>query len=124
MMRTAANLIALILTLAVATAIAGWWTVPVVAFVWTLASPRRAAVFYASFAGAVAWGSLLAWMARTAPVGAVDALMASIMDVPERAIIALTLAYAALLAGTAALVAQAIRPPNRRVRVLDRPMLP
>ncbi|HKS06696.1 MAG TPA: hypothetical protein VJR92_10320 [Gemmatimonadaceae bacterium] len=116
MMRAVANLIAFTLTLIITTVFVGWWTVPVVAFVWTLATPRRAAVIYAAFAGAMAWGALLSWMSRTAPIGAVDSLMAQIMDVPQRSIVMLTLAYAALLAGSAALVAQSIRPPVRTPR--------
>jgi hypothetical protein len=111
-MRAIVNLVALILTLIVATVFVAWWAVPVVAFAWTLATPRRAAVFYAAFAGATAWGALLSWMSRSAPIGQVDALMAQIMDVPERSIVLLTLTYAALLAGSAALVAQSIRPPR------------
>ena len=115
-MRAVVNVIALTLTLIVATVFVAWWTVPVVSFVWTLAAPRRAAVFYAAFSGAAAWGALLAWMSRSAPIGDVDALMSRIMDVPERSIVLLTLAYAGLLAGSAALVAQSIRPPQRTVR--------
>ena len=112
MMRTIRNLVALILTIAVATAIAGWWAVPLVSGMWTLAAPRRAAVIYAAFAGAAAWAALLIWAARAGPIGGVDALLTPIMNLPPRALIGLTLLYAALLAGAAALLAQAIRPPT------------
>lgn len=111
-MRAVANLIALILTLSIATVVLGWWSVPVVAGVWTLAARRRAAVIYASFAGAAAWGSMLLVIARVGPVGAVDGLLAQIMHVPQHALIELTMLYGALLAGSAALLAQAIRPPG------------
>lgn len=109
-MRALANLVALILTIAIATVVVGWWTVPVIAGIWTLAAPRRAAVIYAAFAGAAAWGVTLLLIARVGPVGAVDGLLAQIMNVPPRTLIGLTLAYGALLAGSAALLAQAIRP--------------
>jgi hypothetical protein len=109
-MRALANLIALILTLAIATVVVGWWSVPVVAGLWTLAAPRRAAVIYASFAGAAAWGTMLLLIARVGPVTAVDSLLAQIMNVPPHALIEFTVLYGALLAGSAALLAQSIRP--------------
>jgi len=109
-MRALANLVALILTIAIATALVGWWSVPIVAGIWTLAAPRRAAVIYASFAGASAWGSMLLLIARGGPVGELNALLSQIMNVPGWGLIALTIAYGALLAGSAALIAQSIRP--------------
>lgn len=109
-MRALGNLVALVLTLAIATVVVGWWAVPLVSGIWTLAAPRRAAVLYASFAGAAAWGAMLLVIARGGPVGAVDALLARIMNVPSHTLTGLTLMYAALLAGSAALLAQALRP--------------
>jgi hypothetical protein len=112
-MRTLANLLALALVLALTTIVAGWWTIPIVSGLWTLAAPRRAAVLYAVAAGAIAWGALLLWTARAGPVGAVDTLLAQMLHIPPRALIGLTMLYASLLSGAAALVAQAIRPVNR-----------
>ncbi len=109
-MRALVNLLALIVVLAVATVVAGWWAVPLVAGLWTLAAPRRAAVIYAAIAAAIAWGALLAWTSRIGPVGAVDGLLARIMNLPRGGLVGLSLFYAALLAGAAALLAQAIRP--------------
>jgi hypothetical protein len=111
-MRVFVNIVALVLTFSVATVLGGWWTVPLVSGLWTLAAPRRAAVLYATFAAVLAWGALLVWTARGGPVGAVDRLLAQIMNLPSHAMIGLTLLYAALLAGSAALLAQAIRPPT------------
>lgn len=108
-MRQLANLLALTAVLAVATVLIGWSAVPVVAAVWVYSMPRRGAVIYAAVAGALAWGGLLLWYARSAPIGAADALVTEILGVPARSLIVLTLAYAALLSGSAALVAQWIR---------------
>jgi hypothetical protein len=82
-MRALANFLALVFALSVATAVAGWWTVPLVSGLWTLAAPRRAAVIYAAFAGALAWASLLAWTARAGPVGALDRLLAQAIRPPR-----------------------------------------
>lgn len=109
-MRALGNLITFTLALAVATVLVGWWAVPVVAALWTILTPRRAAVIYAAFAGAMSWASLLMLQARGGPVGAVDRLVAQLLNVPGRTLIVLTLLYAALLAGSAALLAQALRP--------------
>ena len=119
-MRALVNLVALALALALATVVVGWWTVPLVSGVWTLAAPRRAAVIYAAFAGAIAWGSLLTWTARVGPVGALDRLLAQVMNMPRGGVIGLTLLYAALLAGSAALLAQAFRPAKFRPTAVPR----
>ncbi len=107
-MRTLASLLGLTLALAAATAIAGWWTVPVVAALWTVLLPRPGAALYAAIAGVFAWGALLLWSAQSAPIGALDILLTKILGVPAGGPIVLTLAYAGLLAGSAAMVAQAI----------------
>jgi hypothetical protein len=110
-MRDTLNLLLLTAALALATVVAGWWAVPVVAGVWTFVAPRRGAVLYAAAAGAFAWGALLVWYGRSAPVGGVDALLTQLLSVPANSFTALTLVYAALLAGSAALVAQSFRAP-------------
>jgi hypothetical protein len=115
-MKFAATWLGLALTIAVATAIAGWWTVPVVSAVWTLALPRRGGIMIAAFSGATAWGSLLLMPGRDGPIGAVDRVLAGTMQLPPGAGIGLTLAFAALLAGAAALVSQSIRPVEGRRR--------
>jgi hypothetical protein len=112
MMRSLALLLGLVLLIAAGTAFVGWWTVPIVAGVWTLAFPRRGAVLYAAFAGALAWGALLLQASRSGPIGQLDALLSGVMSLPPRFPLLLTLSYAALLAGAAALIAQAIRPPK------------
>lgn len=88
----------------------GWWTVPLIAGAWTLIFPRRASVLSAAVAAIVAWSALLAIASRSGPVGELAELLAQILGITSAALLAVTVAYAALLAGAAALLAQAIRP--------------
>ena len=104
----------LALVTALATVFAGWWTVPVIAAIWTLVAPRRGSVLSAALGAAVAWAALLAIAARSGPVAALADLMGQILNASAAAVIALTVAYGALLAGSAALVAQSVRPAATR----------
>jgi len=97
---------------AAGTVLAGWWTVPLVAAAWTLVFPRRASVLSAAVAAMVAWSALLALASQSGPVGELAALLAQILGITSAALLAVTVAYSGLLAGAAALFAQAIRPPS------------
>jgi hypothetical protein len=108
--------LALAALLVLATLAGGWWMVPVVSFLWTLVAPRRGNVIYASFAGALAWGAILMAVSREGSVPSVDHIVGSVMRVPGNALMGLTLLYAALIAGAAALIAQSIRPPRPAAR--------
>lgn len=101
------------LVTALATVLIGWWTVPVIAFVWTMVVPRRGAVLSAAIGAGVAWTTLLVIAANGGPLIELATLLGQILSVSGSAVLTLTVAYAALLAGSAALVAQAIRPPAR-----------
>jgi hypothetical protein len=116
-MRILAAWIGLALVIAVTTALLGWWTVPVVSALWTLALPRRGGVIIAALSGAAAWGTLLLLLRRDGPVGEVDRVLSGTLQLPPGAAVGLTLAYAALLAGAAALVAQSLRPVTTTSRV-------
>jgi hypothetical protein len=111
--------IGLTIAIAIATVVLGWWTVPVVSAIWTLAMPRRGGVTLAAFSGATAWGVLLLIVRRDGPVGALDSILSAVLQMPPRAGIALTVLYAAVLAGSAALIAQSLRPPARRRRTTE-----
>jgi hypothetical protein len=110
MMRMTMRLLALTAAIICGTVFVGWWTVPVVSGAWTLASPRRGNVLQAATAGAFAWGALLIIAYRGGPVGALDQILAQIMQVPRWSLLWLTVAFGSLLAGSSALLAQAIRP--------------
>jgi len=89
---------------ALATAAFGWWTVPLIAVVWgALARTLRGASLIAAIAAAAAWGALLLWGAVHGPVRMLAIELAGVMHVPAVALVAVTLAFPAVLAwsGTA-----------------------
>jgi hypothetical protein len=102
------------MVIAVATVVAGWWTVPIVGALWAFVLPRRGGILIAVFSGAAAWGLLLLILRVKGPVGAVDRVLAGTLQMPPGAGVGLTLVFAALLAGSAAMVAQSLRPPEKR----------
>ncbi|MBL8997400.1 MAG: hypothetical protein KJZ74_02595 [Gemmatimonadales bacterium] len=94
---------------AVLTWAVGWWTVPIVSA--ALAFVRRqdaATPLLAAGAAMLAWGLLLAGSALTAPVGEVMRVVGTAMGVGAAALLALTLAFAGLLAASAAALTRAI----------------
>ncbi len=109
-MKILAMWLGLALAIAAATVVAGWWMVPLVSLAWTLAMPRRGGVLVAALSGAAAWGLLLLLVRRNGPVGVLDGVLSGTLQLPAGGAIALTLVFAGLLAGSAALVAQSIRP--------------
>jgi hypothetical protein len=105
-------LFSLVAGIVAGTVLFGWWTVPVVSAALTLAMPRRGGVMIAAFGGALAWAFLLMLVRRNGPVGALDRVLSGTLQMPPGSGIALTIVYAALLAGAAALIAQSIRVPR------------
>jgi spore maturation protein SpmB len=99
---------------AAATALVGWWGLPIVTGVWTVALPRRGSIVAAVLAGAAAWAILLAVAARSGHVGEMATLLGEILGTTGGAVIVLTLTFGALLAGSAALLARGINPPVAR----------
>jgi hypothetical protein len=99
---------------AVGTVLVAWWAVPIISAIWALALPRRGGVLTATAAGACAWGLLLAVAARNGRIDDVAELTGAILGTSALAVVALTVLYGALLAGSAALVARAIIPVTAR----------
>ena len=92
---------------AAATAVGGWWTIPVLAAVWVRVLPRDAATATLCALGAASgWALLLAWDAAHGPVGTVARRVGGVFMLPGWGFVALTLLFAALLAATAAAVAR------------------
>ena len=89
----------------------GWVSVPVVAAAWAWIRRTDAAVpLMAALAGAAAWGVLLLLPAVTGgAVSRVADLVGQAMQVGGGPLIALTIAFAALLAGSAAGVVRGVR---------------
>lgn len=102
------NTALLALILALGTVFAGWWSVPLLAAIWTLALPSRGSAISAGVAGGLAWAGLLLLSARNAPVTNLANVLGQIMSVSGASLLTMTVAYAALLAGAAALVASTV----------------
>lgn len=114
-MRVAAAFLFLTLAFAAAS-ILGWWAIPVTAAVWGIMRPvvQRPAIFAASTA-ALAWTGWLVVDALS-PRGDFSGLavrLGGIFSLPAPALLAITVLFAALLAGSAAYVAGAIAPARK-----------
>jgi hypothetical protein len=105
--RFIARVILLAISFGIGTWILGWWSVPVLAAVaGGLARdiPRQAIA--AGVAAAVAWGALLAWTAITGSVWSFSRVVGGAVGVSGPLLILLTLLFPAVLAWSAAAVAQ------------------
>jgi hypothetical protein len=91
---------------ALATSLAGWWLIPVLAAVWVRAFPRTDLPATTCGLGAASgWGLLLLVNAAQGPAGMVARRAGGVFLVPGWAFVGLTLLFGALLASTAAIVA-------------------
>ncbi|HEV2643701.1 MAG TPA: hypothetical protein VGT98_13385 [Candidatus Elarobacter sp.] len=106
MLRVLAHVAVLASAIGVTTAWLGWWSVPMVAFVYGAVSRNvRARWAIAGASAVIAWADLLALMdIRGAHVGAISARVASVVGMPAAALVAVTLVFAALLAAPAAVL--------------------
>ncbi len=101
--------------MATLTWVVGWWMVPVVAAILTIVRREDAAApLLAAGAGVLAWGLVLALVARGAPAGSVALTVGRALRLGPTALVAVTLAYGGLLAGSAAVLARALATPRRR----------
>lgn len=92
---------------AAGTAIAGWWTVPVLAVVWVRALPHLPAPVRTCMAGAaLGWAVLLGRAALGGPVGVLARRAGGVLHLPGWGLILVTLLFPALLAGVAARTAR------------------
>ncbi len=114
-MRTLSWAVLLVGAFALATALFGWWTVPVLAAAGALWNPNpRRAAFASAGAAALAWALLLLWTARAGRVGNLAGKLGASFGVPALAVVALTLVFPALLAGSATSLALALRGARHR----------
>jgi len=92
---------------AAATAVAGWWAIPVLAAVWARVLPGATATATTCGLGAASgWALLLVWDAAHGPVGAVARRVGGVFQLPAWGFVGVTLLFAALLAATAAAAAR------------------
>jgi len=89
----------------------GWWTVPIVAFVWGLAAGRRwpRAAALAALAAVLAWAALLGMDALGGRLGGLGTLFGSIAKQPRAVFFVLSLVFPALLAWAAAALGADLR---------------
>ena len=97
------RLVIVAVCIALGTVILGWWTVPVLAFIYgVVARGTRKPGSTAAFAAALAWGGYLGITALSgAPVGPLGTRLALSMQLPVWGPFVATLVFPALLAGLA-----------------------
>lgn len=83
----------------------GWWTLPLIAAVWGF----RGRVGDAVVAATAAWGALLVVQTTRAPLGPLLERLGGLFGVPPWALVVLTLAFAGLLAWSAATLVAGFR---------------
>jgi hypothetical protein len=91
---------------AAATAVAGWWAIPVLAALWMRVLPPEAATATICALGAASgWALLLAWDGAHGPIGTLARRVGGVFMLPGWGFVGLTLLFAALLAAAGAAVA-------------------
>lgn len=119
--RFLARIIVVSLVCAIATTLFGWMSVPIVGFVYGVTdrrAPARGTI--AALGGALGWLAILCTeAARGADVRLVAERVGDVMQLPAFAFVLITLAFAALLSGTSAVLGGGIGLliPNRASRV-------
>ena len=108
-MKNALWFVGLTVAIAAGTWMVAWWTVPAVGAVWGyLRREDASAPLAAGVAAMLAWGLLLLLAASGAPKGSVMGTVGTAMQVGPWALIALSLAFPALLAASAAALVRAV----------------
>ena len=95
---------------AAATAVAGWWAIPVLAAAWMRILPGATArATICAIGAASGWTLLLVWDTAHGPAGTVARRVGGAFQLPGWGFVGVTLLFAALLAGTAAAAARRAR---------------
>ena len=104
------QLIALTVLFAAGTWFVGWWMIPVLGAAYgAWAANQRLTLITTTLAATLAWGGLLAYDAAAGPMGRLLDVLGALFRVPGAALLVLTLAYAALLAASAAALTRGLR---------------
>ena len=108
-MRSVLRLTLLALAFALATTFLGWWSVPLIGVLWGVVAKRHTrAGFTAAGAATLAWAALLLLVAVQGPMWMLAHKVGAILAIPGWLFIFITLAFPALLAGTAAVVGESV----------------
>ena len=95
---------------AAVTMIGGWWLIPVLAALWVRVVPRTSlSARKCAMGAALGWAGILPWGAMHDPFGNAARRVGGVFHLPGWALIVITLAFAAALAGSGAAAAR--RPP-------------
>lgn len=108
-MRSVVKWVLLTEAFAVATYGLGWWSVPIVAALYSAFSGDRMRGRSAAACAAAGWGSLLLLDVARGQVGMMGTQLAGVISVPAFAVYLLTLLFPALLAWCAATIAPDFR---------------
>ena len=112
-MRTAARVLLLAGAFAAATWVIGWWAVCLVGVAWPWLAPNvRRAPLVAALGAFVGWSGLLLWTAAVGPLGELLRRVGGIFAAPGWTLVAATLAFGVVLAGSAATLSAAARGPR------------
>ena len=96
---------------ALASLVAGWLAVPVLAAVWGVIAPnRKRAPLLAAVSAGWGWALLLLWTAVQGSVLKLADRAAGVMGIGRAALVGMTLGFSLVLAWSAAVVAAAVRP--------------
>ena len=95
----------LVLAVAVGTALAGWWAVPVVTAAWLWLAPAGGSQVRSAMIGAaLGWGLLLVWTELHGPIGPLARRVGGLIWLPGWGLVMLTLLFPAAVAGLVAVV--------------------
>ena len=104
-MRGALRMVLLAAAAAAGTAVVGWWAAAPIGFAWgILARADRAAARQIALACAVGWAALLLRTGTQGPVLEVARRLGGVMHLSTAALLAVTLAFPALLGWSAAVI--------------------
>jgi len=104
------QLIVVSVLMAMLTWFAGWWMVPVIGAAYgAWAARARLTLVTATLSAVLGWGALLAYDASAGPLGRLLQVLGTLFRLPGVALVVLTLAYAGLLAVSAAALARSLR---------------
>ncbi len=110
MRRTISQVGLLGVAFAVATALFGWWAVPLLGCLWGVyEEARNKPALVAALAGGLGWLILLIWNAVAGPMLLLSARAAGVLGVPSATLVALTLLYPMALAWGAGIVGETAR---------------
>lgn len=97
-------------TAALGTILFGWWAVPIIGALHGLVPGwSRWQTLEAGAGAGLAWAALLAATATRGPVGGLSAKVGAVLGLPAPGLVGVTVLFAALLAGSAAMLTGGLR---------------